>query len=204
MNRNMSEAPHTPQPTMRDDYEIMQSPDPRDIALSIEAATSLHNFVAQDYLPKLMHAFAPRRKRIALRFDEEQDITVFGSSFGRHPLYAPDLDTAQFIGMRLAHHDNNWRLRVRATRYRHDGTTNKVAAYYSVDVEEKTVLQAQLEARVITSNSDQVMAQLLDENAPAPVSRKIYERHIEPRDCWRLQQQLEQAANRCIALSASK
>lgn len=192
----------TGEPLRRDDYEIAsQDLDPRRIELSITAATMLHDYVAQEYLPDLMRAYPPHKKKIVQYCNEEEDCSSFGSSFGMS-LYGPSPDVSRFVGLKLTHLADAWQLRLRTSRYRHDGTPNRVATYYAIDTEGPLVLRAKVEARVLTTDSDEVYAQLLEDSAPPKISRRLYERHLTNRDSARVQEQLRHVANRCVALAS--
>lgn len=181
-------------------YERVGAPlDPRDIELSIEAATRLHDHLTQEYFPWLMSSFP--RKVLVPQLTETRDVLAFGASFGP---YKPDtvdsdsdLDVSSFTGIRLVHDQNAWSLRARVNRSRMDLTDNKTSVTYAVDVLGSFVVQARVGAEVADTNSDAFFATALDENLPTPPpTRKAYERHMNFRDCFRLQRGLRRAAHR--------
>jgi hypothetical protein len=200
------QVPNHP-PNMRDDYEIVTPAlDPRRIELSASAAILLHNYIAQEYIPEMLTVYPPHKKKIVLAYDETSDLLVFGKSFGLNPYQKGGLDSDEstYTFLKLAHHDNDWKLRLQTARYKHDGSPHRVATRYFIDVTGSTVLQAQLETRVYTSKTDDAIREGvgITNNGKVAVWRRLYERPMDIRDVIRIQHRLIETARRCVELAS--
>lgn len=187
-------AERVPRPT-RDDYVFVgKELAPFEVELGFEQACELRDYVARDY-------FAAMGKKTRVpRLDESSDKTMAGKSFGPHPDFGMDLDVAVFVGASLKHElDDSWKLRLLTSRYRLDGTRNKVAARYHVDVIGGQVVQAKREVRIVRTRSDEFFDELLTDT-PAHAERKMYERPLTEVDCDRVIAELSRVATRFAAL----
>lgn len=180
---------------MRDDYVLVgKELAPFQVELSYEPACELRDFIAQDYFPTL-----GTRARVP-HLDDESDKTMAAKSFGPHPDFGMDLDVAVYAGASLKHEmDNSWKLRLLTSRYKLDGTRNKVAARYYVDVIGGQVIQAKREVRIVRTRSDEFFDELLTD-VPSQAERKMYERPLTELDCERVVMELSRVATRYAAL----
>lgn len=187
-------AERVPRPT-RDDYIFVgKELAPFEVELGFERACELRDYVARDYFS------AMGKKTRVPRLDESSDKTMAGKSFGPHPDFGMDLDVAVFAGASLKHElDDSWKLRLLTSRYKLDGTRNKVAARYHVDVIGGQVVQAKREVRIVRTRSDEFFDELLTDT-PAPAERKMYERPLTEADCDRVIAELSRVATRFTAL----
>jgi hypothetical protein len=195
--------PGTERP-MRNSYELVGRPvEPFMTELDHTAATNLRDYIAQDYFPTLM-AVRPDRKMVP-HLSDQHDVVLASSGFGRQHYSTPDLDIGSNLSLRLEHcQDESWKLRAWHARYVHNGTENKIAVWYFLDVIGGQVLQAKRQVRIIRTNSDAAFARLLEEGPLRPIrtDRKAYELPLTENDCLQLQDRLGRVAKRCVALAS--
>jgi len=184
----------------RDGYEFVGTPvEPFAVELDYDAALGLHNYIEQEFLPRMMRTYGPRRT--VRNLTQTRDTVMVGSSFGRQHYSAPDLSVGFITVVKLDHQtDESWHLRVRDTNSRHDGTENKIARWYKIDVVADQLAQAMREVRVIRTRPEEAFRQLLDEELVVTPDRKIFETPLTNDDCVRLQERLQHVANRTVAL----
>ena len=192
--------PERREPIMRGDYELVGSPvAPLHLEIDITTADELRGFVANEVFPTVMHA-ASDREVVVPRLSEDQDVTKMATSFGRNPYYSPDLSIGGFFGLRLTHGaDESWKLRTMKSRYRHDGTQNRIMVRYMIDVLGGQLMQAKRVVQIIRSRPDEVFAQLLmtdDEVEPLKPDYKMYERPMNSQDCDKLRERIVTGLNR--------
>lgn len=180
---------------MRDEYILVgKELAPFEVELGYESACELRNYIAQEYF------LAMGAKTRVPRLDDASDKTIAGKSFGPHPDFGMDLDVAVFAGASLKHEmDDSWKLRLLTSRYKLDGTRNKVAARYHLDVIGGQVVQAKREVRIVRTRSDEFFDELLTD-VPSQAERKMYERPLTEPDCERVITELSRVATRFAAL----
>lgn len=185
----------------RDDYELIgKEVDMFSIELDPAVAQELRDFVAQDFLPRMMR-IEPKKVSVPL-CTAERDRTMFRRRFGRNTYSDAEDDLATFTGVSLSHDlPESWRLRAMTTRYRQDGTPNKIAVRHHLDMYDGRLFQARREVRIIRSNSDEVYAQAFfdnDQDSEPAAERLAFERPLTEDNISSLQQYLNSVAKRCI------
>ncbi|HEY1063849.1 MAG TPA: hypothetical protein VGE30_00965 [Candidatus Saccharimonadales bacterium] len=189
---------------MRGDYELIGNPvAPLNLEISQEAAQDMHDYVARDFLPGVMHA-SPDNEVVVRELTETSDVTKMATSFGRNSYYSPDLDVGGFFGLRLTHTaDESWKLRAMKSRYHHDGTPNRIMVRYLIDVMGGRLMQAKRVVQIIRTHSDDVFAKLLSEgdlDEPIKPQFKMYERPLNPQDCDALKERIATGLRRKQAI----
>lgn len=175
-----------------DDYRVVRSVEPFEVAVDADDATALRDMVANEFFDKA--------KTTTRYVDEVSDKTIGRIGGGRLP---GDYDSPTvFAGASLEHFGNMWRLVIVRTTT-HDEALSKVAVRYFLESDGQHVFEAKSQARVMRGSKDILVD---DETIEEELrySRLQYEKPLDKVACLRLQRQLARTVARLEVLNGRR